>query len=152
MESMSGAQTPTPSSDARLRVRMPAVLLIITGGLGILFTVFGFLGELSGGPARSPAEEIMGNPALPDWLKTLTAISSTKSASYIMAFVTVAINAFITFGGMKMKNLESRGLALAASIIAIVPCFSCFVVGIPVGIWCLVTLSKPEVKAAFHAA
>ncbi len=52
---------------------------------------------------------------------------------------------------MKMKKLESYGLAMAASIIAMIPCLSpCCLIGLPIGIWALVVLSKPEVKSAFH--
>jgi len=42
--------------------------------------------------------------------------------------------------------------ALAASILAMVNVGSfCCVPGIPVGIWCLVILLTPEVRAAFQA-
>ena len=59
--------------------------------------------------------------------------------------------AFILFGALKMKKLESYGLAMAASIIAMIPCFSpCCLLGLPIGIWAVVVLSKPEVKSAFH--
>jgi hypothetical protein len=50
-----------------------------------------------------------------------------------------------------MKKLESYGLAMAASIIAMIPCVSpCCLLGLPIGIWALVVLMKPEVKSAFH--
>jgi hypothetical protein len=40
---------------------------------------------------------------------------------------------------------------MAASIIAIIPCFGpCCCLGIPVGIWALVVINKPEVKSAFR--
>ena len=51
----------------------------------------------------------------------------------------------------QMKALENYPLALTASILAIIPCLSpCCLVGLPIGIWAIVVLSKPEVKAAFH--
>jgi hypothetical protein len=50
-----------------------------------------------------------------------------------------------------MQQLTSHGLAMAAAIIAMIPCFSpCCVLGLPFGIWALVVLSKPEVKSQFH--
>lgn len=56
----------------------------------------------------------------------------------------------ILWGGIWMKNLRSYGLAMAASILAMVPCFSpCCLLGLPIGIWALVVLSEPGVKAAF---
>jgi hypothetical protein len=40
---------------------------------------------------------------------------------------------------------------MAASIIAMIPCVSpCCLLGLPIGIWALVVLMKPEVKSAFH--
>jgi hypothetical protein len=52
---------------------------------------------------------------------------------------------------LKMKRLESHGLAVTASILAMLPCTSpCCIIGLPLGIWALVVLSKPEVKSAFR--
>jgi hypothetical protein len=49
-----------------------------------------------------------------------------------------------------MKALENYSLCMIASIIAIIPCISpCCCVGIPLGIWAVVVLNKPEVKAHF---
>jgi len=39
---------------------------------------------------------------------------------------------------------------VVASILAMVPCISpCCLLGIPIGIWALVVLMKPEVQQAF---
>ncbi len=54
-------------------------------------------------------------------------------------------------GGIKMRRLESHGLATLASIVAMMPCQFGFLVGLPVGIWSLIVLSRSEVKAAFAA-
>jgi len=52
---------------------------------------------------------------------------------------------------LKMKKLENYGLAMTASILAMIPCLSpCCLIGLPIGIWAVVVLSKPEVKSAFH--
>jgi hypothetical protein len=61
------------------------------------------------------------------------------------------VSGLILFGGLKMQKLENYGLAMAASIVAMIPCISpCCLVGLPIGIWAVVVLSKPEVKNAFH--
>jgi len=40
---------------------------------------------------------------------------------------------------------------MAAAIVACVPfCSPCVVLGIPFGIWALVVMAKPEVRAAFQ--
>jgi hypothetical protein len=62
----------------------------------------------------------------------------------------IVLGAIVLFGAIKMKRLENYGLAMTASIVAMLPCSLCCLAGLPIGIWSLVILSKPEVKAAFH--
>jgi hypothetical protein len=58
----------------------------------------------------------------------------------------------ITLGGARMRNATGRGLAMAGSILSMIPCTSsCCLIGLPIGIWALVVLSNPDVKAAFAA-
>ena len=67
------------------------------------------------------------------------------------SFIGLLVAAFIIYASLKMKDLTQWGLAVAASILVMIPCISpCCIVGLPIGIWCLVVLTKPEVKAAFH--
>jgi hypothetical protein len=68
-----------------------------------------------------------------------------------LSLVELLVAAFIIFVSFKMKKAEEWPLAIAASILAMIPCISpCCIVGIPIGIWCLVVLNKPEVKGAFR--
>jgi predicted PurR-regulated permease PerM len=65
--------------------------------------------------------------------------------------IAIAVGVVVLLGALKMKKLESREWAMTASILAMIPCISpCCIVGLPIGIWALVVLSKPEVKSAFH--
>ena len=68
----------------------------------------------------------------------------------VSLIVGLLVAAIILVGGIKMKRLESYGLAMTGSIVAMLPCSLCCLVGLPIGIWALVVLSKPEVKSAFH--
>lgn len=62
----------------------------------------------------------------------------------------LGLSAVILAGGLKMLKLRNYGLCVAAAVIALVPCLSpCCCLGLPIGIWALVILLKPEVKAAF---
>ena len=65
--------------------------------------------------------------------------------------VGVAIGGFIIFGGIKMKKLESYGVCIAASIVALLPCPFCCLITLPFGIWSLVALSSAEVKNYFSS-
>ena len=73
-----------------------------------------------------------------------------------MGIVGSAISAvlaiLIVLGGIRMKNLESYGFALTTSILSLIPCFGpCCLLGIPIGIWALVTLSDNTVRIAFRS-
>jgi hypothetical protein len=65
------------------------------------------------------------------------------------ALVALVCNATILTGATKMKGLRSYGLAMTASIIALLPCTVCWI-GLPFGIWSLVVLNNPAVKDSFR--
>ena len=57
----------------------------------------------------------------------------------------------VLMGALKMQRLQNYSFVFTASILAMLPCLSpCCVLGLPFGIWALVTLNKAEVKAAFQ--
>jgi hypothetical protein len=63
----------------------------------------------------------------------------------------VIIGVVILLGALKMQKLQNYNFAMAAAIIAMIPCISpCCLLGLPAGIWALIVLMKPEVKAAFN--
>ncbi|SEU16112.1 hypothetical protein [Stigmatella erecta] len=148
MEDMSGAPGPM-GGDAREKVNVPAILLMVSGGIGIAFALLGAVQSLTGGSAAQ-MEQILSDPNLPEGVKTF-ATASTKGGIFVN-LLSLALNGLVFFGGLKMKSLENYKLAMAASIIALIPCFGCYCIGIPVGIWSLITLNKPEVKSAFRTA
>jgi hypothetical protein len=58
---------------------------------------------------------------------------------------------FVLYGGHKMRNLQSYGMAVTAAIVAMIPAISpCCCLGVPIGIWSLVVLMNQDVKSAFH--
>ena len=56
------------------------------------------------------------------------------------------------FGALKMKDLKSYPFAMTSAILALLPCtfYICCILGLPFGIWALIVLMKPEVKAEFR--
>ena len=59
----------------------------------------------------------------------------------------------VIFGGIKMMKGKRRNLAICAAILATIPLSSCcFVAGSIFGIWALVLLMKPDVKAFFQSS
>jgi len=67
-------------------------------------------------------------------------------------FLTASM-AFVIYAASMMRKLRSRTLGFAAAIVMLVPCFTfyCFAPSIGIGIWAIVVLTRPEVKAAFAA-
>ncbi len=65
--------------------------------------------------------------------------------------VQIVLGIVVLLGAVRMKRLESYGLAMASAIIAMIPCVSpCCVLGLPFGIWALVVLSDIHVRSAFR--
>jgi hypothetical protein len=121
------------------RVAAPAIGLIITGSLGLLMQCIGtvrtffMLQDFPKAVANDPAFMAMGG------------------AQLVIGLLGVVLNILIIVGGVKMRRLESHGLAMAAAILAMIPCLSpCCLLGLPFGIWAIVVLSSDEVRAAFR--
>jgi predicted Zn finger-like uncharacterized protein len=120
---------------ARSRVSGPATALTVTGGLALALSLVSlclqFVITANGrGPADARAERLLGG--------------------VIGAVLGIAWGLFVVLGARKMKNLESYGMAMAGTIVAMLPCNGCCLLGLPFGIWALVVLSDAEVKAAFR--
>jgi tRNA A-37 threonylcarbamoyl transferase component Bud32 len=125
-----------PSAEAaRDQVRGPATVLFVAGLLSLLLTpvigVFGFL---------MLAEGWAHDNALMVW-STLFSIG--------LALSILAAAAQIV-GGLRMKQLESRWLALGSAVAAMVPLSPAWLVGLPAGLWCLFVLNRPDVEQAFR--
>ncbi|QRN95121.1 hypothetical protein JRI60_39515 [Archangium violaceum] len=141
-----GGPGPTNTAAARQEVSTPAILLMVTAGLGVAAALLGFVQALLGAGGIPP--EMLNDPNMAQFRPWL---ERSQSFGVIGNILTLALSGVTFFGALKMKNLENFGLAIAASIIAIIPCFGpCCCIGIPAGIWSLVVLNKPEVKSAFR--
>jgi hypothetical protein len=130
---------PPPAS----RVAGPAIALIVTGALGAALS----LGDLiltvllSAGLAAAAHQ--------PD---ALGGMMFQVAFGIVGDLFRLAMAVLVILGALKMKNLENYGFAMAAAIIAMVPCISpCCCLGLPFGIWAIVVLCDAQVKTAFRA-
>jgi hypothetical protein len=131
---------PPGLASATDRVNGPAIGLIITAVLGFLVQLAALLINVLGISFGSMSRR--GDA----WMNMFSGTIGIASS-----IITMLIAGLILFGALKMKKLESYGWAITASILALAPCLSpCCLVGLPIGIWALVVLSKAEVKSAFH--
>lgn len=74
----------------------------------------------------------------------------TGGIGLVMNVIGIVVGIVVILGALKMRRLESYGMAMTASIIVMIPCVSpCCLIGIPFGIWSLVVLNDSDVKDAF---
>ncbi len=122
---------------AKQRVAGPAIALVVTAVLGLIQNLLTlvFILMMASGALGAP------NQNLEDVLPSL-----------IITAIGLPGGVLMLVGAMKMKKLESYGLAMAGAIVGMVPYFSpCCLLGLPFGIWALVVLCDGSVKAAFHS-
>lgn len=130
-------------NDAKERLRYPALGLILLGAVNIisgLLVILGTIANLVKGPMRQVPEDPARLLGQQTWI-----VSSTLGA-----VITIIVSPLIIYGGMQMLGARKYSMAKLAAILSLIPCTSlCCVLGIPAGIWALVTLNKPDVKATF---
>ncbi len=132
-------------AQAREAVSIPAILLMVMSALTFLYSLFSLVRPVD----QAQMDQLLSNPQLEQFRGTLEFMTSGGGRmAFSLPFL--ALNALVFFGALKMKNLQSYGLAMTAAIISVIPCCGpCYCLGIPVGIWALITLRKPEVRASF---
>jgi hypothetical protein len=132
---------PLPSTAGAELVKGPAIGLIVVAILGALLQIASLIFNLAGA-------SFLASSQMP---KEAWANMFSGTIAVVSSIIGILVSGLILFGGMKMQKLENYSLAMIVSIIAMIPCFSpCCLIGLPIGIWALVVLSKPEVKSAFH--
>lgn len=110
----------------------------------IIGMVFGMMGStMTPPPGQVP-------PELQQFMDMMKQFQSPAMV-LVDGVIKLAVAGLIMFGASRLRNLKSFPLVVTAVILGIVPCTSpCCCIGLPVGIWALVVLFKPEVKSAFR--
>jgi hypothetical protein len=122
----------------------PAIALIVIAVLGLLLSFYNVFNALT-------AEAVV-DPTAPPFLQEM-AKNSVGTVPAVVQFCFVIVNVVIIVGGYLMSRVQSWGMALTATILAMINFGSCCcVLGIPIGIWSLVILLQSDVKAAFAAS
>jgi hypothetical protein len=145
-------------ADVKARVKTPAVVLLVFAILNLVFVPLGAINFFTL-PAmiKQQKEQIDRDPNMQAAQKKQMKEFFDTYEKILMAVLPVSLvlqgvlGVLQLIGSRKMMKLQSRGWAKAAAIISIVPVgqWCCFVT-IPVGIWALVVLGKPEVVAGFE--
>jgi predicted Zn finger-like uncharacterized protein len=163
LDSYNQARQPRTADRERARqlVAGPAIALIVVSVLHLLAFTYGLVQTLNamGNPqaARARAEAMLNQQGPPRDQEEKEA--RKMMADFAEAFAGplglllngtfFGLGILTLIGSISMLRLRSHGLAMTACILAVIPCISpCCLLGIPFGIWGLVSLGQPEVREA----
>ncbi|NTX04829.1 hypothetical protein HUA74_24900 [Myxococcus sp. CA051A] len=142
-----------PGTNPKEAVSLPAILLMVTSAVTFLWALTNMATPV--GPEQ--LDQIYNDPNLARYRDAIDQNRETiewfvSMGGRLATFgPVVLLNALTFFGAFKMRQLQSRGLAMAGAIASLVPCCgTCGCLALPISIWALVVLAKPEVKAAFR--
>jgi hypothetical protein len=119
------------------RVSAPAIGLMAAGGLSAVFTLLWMAVFAISGTA------VIADPEARDALPGIGVLLG-------FGFMKLVLDALTVYAGWQMRQLSSWGVCMAGSIVAMLPCSVCCILGLPMGIWSLIVLIDNDVKQAFY--
>ncbi len=128
--------------DARQRLKWPAIGLILTSAFALLAQPLVFLVQIGLATSRLDHPVAMA----------LAGLVGPQSVAVTAVFCGVGFlfAVLILAGATGMLGGDNYGLAITASVLAIIPCtWSLCFIGPIFGVWALIELGRPEVRAAF---
>lgn len=130
-------------NDVKSRLQWPAIGLIIVGVLNASSGLVLILGRI--------ASIVKGRePVITDEDRRLGYMFAIILFP-IVSLISIVASPIIVFGGIQMLRARRYSVALWAAILALIPVTSlCCIPGIPIGIWALIVLRHPEVRAGFE--
>ncbi len=132
---------PPSGGNAKDALNIPSLLILIFAAIGILVQ----LSQLAGlGGLQHLPPELMRDP------KLAQLVAQAQSGGKLGNVVAMLLSGLTVFGALQMRQLKNYPLAMAAAILSMLPCGSCCCcITLPIGIWALVTMNKPEIKSQF---
>jgi tRNA A-37 threonylcarbamoyl transferase component Bud32 len=129
---------PTQTARAEERVRIPGFALTVYAIVNLVFLAIPIILGLTKVAALFSRSYMGGFPVerLP---MTMLPLPVLFLASQICLLI----------GAARLRDLSSYGWALAAALIALLPTGPLWLVGLGLGIWTLIVIHQPEVRAAF---
>lgn len=123
------------------KTKLPGMLLMIAAIFPILMSLLSLAVNVLSIGLGATADMGGGDPAMAMFSGTVGLLSAIFGLFFY---------GFVAFGGYKLMKGESWGIALAACIMALLPCNLCCILTLPIGIWGLVVLNDQQVKAGFR--
>lgn len=136
-----------PQADPIRRLGAPGIALIVLGSLIILGSIGDLVFSMRGSGQSMPQ---IGNPQVDQILRSLEGGMRGPMAIF-WALVHTAAGVLILMAGVRLRQARSYSLVMTAAILAMIPCTAgcCCLIGLPIGIWVLMTVKEPTVKAVF---
>ena len=135
-------EPPQQRESAPASLLAAAMALIAVAGLGLVLSGFSFamsFGEADVDPFAPPMVQDIQRGAVGP-------VATGIQGGFVL------LNLFIIVCGVQMMKLQSWGLCVTGSVLAMLNIGSCCcVLGLPVGIWSLMVLMSPEVMTIFSA-
>lgn len=130
----SASEEVTPADEEAIRRLLipPATALIVVGALALVGSC--------GGVFYRPQVGFQGEGA---------AVRGAE-ASAAVSCIGLLMAPLILFGAMQMYQLKGRFWAITAAVVALLPCNAACCLTMPCGLWALVVLMRPKVKAYFE--
>jgi len=136
--------------------KAPGIAMLIVGGLGLAMALLILAVQFTGtGPLRlrnpqanRDAPVVPQGPMGQAQREAITQIYGTWVM--VSSVASVLWGVIVLLGGYFLYQLNSWSTVMFASIVAMLPCHPCCLLGMPVGIWALVVINRPEVKSAFE--
>ena len=146
---------------AKSKIAVPAIALIVDGVLTVIYALYAGLSGILVMAGMNPMvaaqqaqfDQMAANGQSAEQIEMIRNMSNMMAGpgGIVIALIALVCGLLIVWGAIKMKNLQSRGLAMTAAVLAIIPCTSaCCIIGLPFGIWGIVTMNDPNVRAHFR--
>jgi len=135
---------PRPSNRAqraRDALNLPSIFLMVNGGLAVVLglisaVLFVAHAQTIFVPARVPPDQF--HPRMTTYMTA--AYEGVGGLLYGGVSLATALY---------MRSLRRHSSAVIGSVVVMLPCSGCCLLGIPLGIWSLIVLTRPDVKGVF---
>ena len=145
-------------AEARTAVELPAILLIIYGGLSVLSHIGALLTNSMSQAMNSEfffQSSNLSTEGMPPWLTKYLQAAMQHPPRIALGehLVGLVLAGTIIWGAIEMKRLGSRSLAMISAVLTLIPCLAgcCCCIGIPLGCWALILLNRPNIARYYRS-
>jgi hypothetical protein len=125
------------------KAKPPGIALIVLDALGLI------LGVISVFAPNDPEKmrEALSQGMDPEQVEKI--VQFAPGSGVAINILGLLMAGFVLFAGIRMVQGRGWDIGVAGSIVAMIPCWRCCILGVPIGIWSLIVLFDKDVKAAF---